>query len=356
MQQSTFPKPQIIHSAEELFSLIQGHSYSRIFVLCDENTHQLAWPIIEEQFVKHAVDYELHVEAAGEASKDWRVCMDIWEKLSNGRADRRTLFLNLGGGMITDLGAFVASVYKRGLAFIHLPTSLLGMTDAAIGGKCGIDFMNYKNQLGLFSAASSILIYPPFLKTLPIDERKSGFAEVLKHALIADADYWKNLQSINLADWKSLADRIAPSIEIKNSIVKEDPSERGERKKLNFGHTAGHALESFFMQEGHPIPHGFAIAAGMFVEAYLSMKYVELSKADFEEIAQLLSQYYIALDFSMNNLTEIMAYVQQDKKSEAGKSRFTLLKTIGEAAINIEVNENDLKEALITYLQHHGKV
>lgn len=355
MQQSKFPRPQLIHSAEELLNKMEPKKYSRLFVLCDQNTHRLAWPILEELIEKQDISYDLHVEAAGEASKDWRVCLDIWEKLSNAKADRQTLFINLGGGMITDLGAFVASVYKRGIPFIHLPTSLLAMTDAAIGGKCGIDFMHYKNQLGLFAQAESILIYPPFLKTLPTDECRSGFAEVLKHALIADANYWKKLKDVNLADWESLAENIKPSIEIKSAIVESDPLEKGARKKLNFGHTVGHALESYFMKNAKPIPHGYAIAAGMFVEALLSVQYAQLTKSGFEDIAQTLSQFYRLLDFQKADLDEILTYVQQDKKNEGGKSRFTLLKSIGEAVINVEVQEADLRKALTTYLEYHGK-
>lgn len=355
MQQSKFPSPKIIHSAEELLSSIEFDNYSRLFVFCDENTHRDCWPILEVVLKKQKLSYDLHVEAAGEASKDWRVCLDIWEKLSDANADRQTLFINLGGGMITDLGAFVASVYKRGIHFIHLPTSLLAMTDAAIGGKCGIDFMHYKNQLGLFAQAESILIHPPFLKTLPTDERRSGFAEVLKHALIADGDYWMELKNINLGDWESLAKNIEPSIQIKSKIVEADPLEKGARKKLNFGHTVGHALESYFMKNGQPIPHGYAIAAGMFVEAYLSIQYSQLLKEDFEDIAQTILQFYQALDFQQADLDEILSYIQQDKKNEGGKSRFTLLNSIAHAEVNVEVEEADVQKALMIYLQYHGK-
>jgi 3-dehydroquinate synthase len=281
--------------------------------------------------------------------------LEIWEKLGNSNADRHTLFINLGGGMITDLGAFVASVYKRGIPFIHLPTSLLAITDAAIGGKCGIDFMHYKNQLGLFAQAESILIYPPFLKSLPTDERRSGFAEVLKHALIADGNYWTELKNINLADWESLAKNIKPSIQIKSKIVEADPLEKAGRKKLNFGHTVGHALESYFLKNGQPIPHGYAIAAGMFVEAFLSVQYSQLPKADFEDIAQTISQFYKVLDFAQADLDEILSYLKQDKKNEGGKSRFTLLNSIGNAEINVEVEEADVQKALMIYLQYHGK-
>ncbi|MEX2380395.1 MAG: 3-dehydroquinate synthase family protein [Vicingaceae bacterium] len=342
-------------SFEEGFGQLNLSGFSRVFVLCDENTHRFCWPILEDVIEKQGISYDLHVEAAGEASKNWRVCLEIWEKLSEAKADRQTLFINLGGGMITDLGAFVASVYKRGIPFIHLPTSLLGMTDAAIGGKCGIDFLHFKNQLGLFAQAESILIYPPFLKTLPTDERRSGFAEVLKHALIADVDYWKELKNINLGDWESLAKNIEPSIQIKSQIVEADPLEKAGRKKLNFGHTVGHALESYFLKNGQPIPHGYAIAAGMFVEAFLSVQYSQLPKADFEDIAQTIRLFYQVLDFTEADLDEILSYLKQDKKNEGGKSRFTLLKSIGNAEINVEVEEADVQKALMIYLQYHGK-
>ena len=350
MQQSNFSKPQIIHSASKLLSSIEIDKYSRLFILCDENTHRFCWPILEEVLQKQNVVYDFHVEAAGEATKDWRVCLNIWEKLSEAKADRQTLFVNLGGGMITDLGAFIASVYKRGIPFIHLPTSLLGMTDAAIGGKCGIDFMHYKNQLGLFAQAKAILIYPPFLKTLSIDERKSGFAEVLKHALIADADYWEELKKVNPENWQSLANNIEKSVLIKSRIVEADPLEKGNRKKLNFGHTVGHAIESYFMKSGQPIPHGFAVAAGIYIESYLSVKYLNLPKEVFKEIAQTIQQFYAKVDFSVSAIDEITNFIQQDKKNDSGRSRFTLLKQIGNAEINIEVSNDDVKAALKLYL------
>lgn len=350
MQQSNFSKPQIIHSAAKLLSSIEIDKFSRLFILCDENTHRFCWPILEEVLLKQNVVYDLHVEAAGEATKDWRVCLNIWEKLSEAKADRQMLFVNLGGGMITDLGAFIASVYKRGIPFIHLPTSLLAMTDAAIGGKCGIDFMNYKNQLGLFAQAEAILIYPPFLKTLSTDERKSGFAEVLKHALIADADYWEELNKVNPENWQSLANNIEKSVLIKSRIVEADPLEKGNRKKLNFGHTVGHAIESYFMKSGQPIPHGFAVAAGIYIESYLSVKYLNLPKEVFKEIAQTIQQFYAKVDFSVSAIDEITNFIQQDKKNESGRSRFTLLKQIGNAEINIEVSNDDVKAALKLYL------
>jgi len=354
MQQSNFSKPQIIHSVVKLLSSIEIDKYSRLFILCDENTHRFCWPILEEVLLKQNVVYDLHVEAAGEATKDWRVCLNIWEKLSEAKADRQTLFVNLGGGMITDLGGFIASVYKRGIPFIHLPTSLLGMTDAAIGGKCGIDFMHFKNQLGLFAQAKAILIYPPFLKTLSIDERKSGFAEVLKHALIADAVYWEELKEVDLENWQSLADHIEKSVQIKSRVVEVDPLEKGERKKLNFGHTVGHAIESYFMKIGRPIPHGFAIAAGMYIESFLSVKYLNLPKEVFNEIAQSIQHFYVKVDFSESAIDEIVNFIQQDKKSEMGKSRFTLLKQIGNAEIDVEVSEMEVKTALLYYVAKYG--
>lgn len=350
MQQSKFTVPLFISSAEELLNNLELKNYSQIFVLCDENTHRFCWPILEDVLEKQGISYDLHVEAAGEATKDWRVCLNIWEKLSEAKADRQTLLLNLGGGMVSDLGAFVASVYKRGIPFIHLPTSLLAMTDAAIGGKCGIDFMNYKNQLGLFAQAEAILIYPPFLKTLSTDERKSGFAEVLKHALIADADYWEELKKVNPENWQSMANNIEKSVLIKSRIVEEDPLEKGERKKLNFGHTVGHAIESYFMKSGRPIPHGFAIAAGMYIESYLSVKYLNLPKEVFNEIAQSIQHFYAKIDFNESAIDEIVNFIQQDKKSEMGKSRFTLLRQIGSAEIDVEVSEMEVKTALLHYV------
>jgi len=346
---------QIIDSLLPLKAHLKALNFSELFVLCDENTKSAVYPSLKSVFEDEAWNVQLLTVAAGEQSKDWRVCLEIWGKMSGLNADRKALMLNVGGGMIADLGAFVASIYKRGISFVQLPTSLLGMTDAAIGGKCGIDFLNYKNQLGLFAEPKAIFIYPPFLESLPKVELKSGFAEVLKHALIADVAYWNKLKSIEADQWQSVAELIAQSVAIKSKVVESDPLEKGERKKLNFGHTVGHGIESYFLQKQKPVPHGFAIAAGMLIEAWLSIQHAKLSVQEFEEIAEVLQHFYPVLDFTTLDIDGILAFLKQDKKMEDGKSRFTLLTAIGKAKIDVDISENDVRSACLKYLSLYGE-
>lgn len=348
------PLPQFINSLAPLTSFLKTKKFSQLLILCDTNTHEKVFPLVQKELAGFVEPVVLYVEA-GEASKSWEICLSLWEKMSQLNVDRKSLLINLGGGMITDLGAFVASVYKRGIPFVHLPTSLLGMTDAAIGGKCGIDFLNYKNQLGLFAKAEAIFIYPPFLETLAVEELKSGFAEVLKHALIKDFQYWEALKEIELNSWKEAASYIEQSVKIKSQIVQADPKEDGERKKLNFGHTVGHGIESFFLKKQKHLPHGYAIAAGMLIESWLSLHHTQLPVKDFEEITKSIQKQYEKVTYIEEDIAEIIEFIQQDKKSEKGESRFTLLSEIGKAELNIKVDNKQLYAALKHYLVLYEK-
>ena len=265
-------------------------------------------------------------------------------------SDRKTLFVNLGGGVISDLGAFAASVYKRGIDFINIPTSLLGMIDASIGGKCGIDFRFFKNQLGLFRFSKANFVFPNFLKTLPETELYSGLAEAIKHALIANAVYFKELKN-NLIEgnlWSLSI--IQNSIRIKNEIVVQDPDEQSIRKKLNFGHTIGHAIESYFFEKKQAIPHGYAIAAGMICESYLSVKYTGLAEEGFTEISQLLHSNFKLPLLSKAAIPKLITFMQQDKKRAANEHRFVLLTKIGHAEIDQLVTEDDLVSSIAHYI------
>ncbi|MEP2509537.1 MAG: 3-dehydroquinate synthase, partial [Reichenbachiella sp.] len=260
--------------------------------------------------------------------------------------DRKGLVINLGGGVIGDMGGFVASTYKRGMDFLNIPTTLLSQVDASVGGKLGVDFHGFKNHIGLFAEPQNVLIDTSFYGTLPEREVRSGFAEVIKHGLIYDKSYWEKVKLVDLktADWTNLVTR---SIEIKKEVVSEDPFESGLRKILNFGHTLGHAIESHFLDKGEQrLLHGEAIAAGMICEAYLSQKFTGLSTDELEEIVSYLIEIYepVAVDKSL--FDEIIGLTLQDKKNEGGSVQFSLLKTIGACQVNVPISAPDMLDAM----------
>jgi 3-dehydroquinate synthase len=334
----------------EAFRSFGIEEYSKVFILVDSNTEKHCFPLLNEKLEKLNVSCIKLVVPAGEATKALSVCTLLWEELTKYKADRKSLLINLGGGMISDLGGFVASVYKRGIDFINIPTSLLGMIDAAIGGKCGIDFLSLKNHLGVFQLAKSTMVYPFFLNTLPKEELKSGFAEALKHALITDMGYWKSLQVVSLDEALS-ANVISRSIAIKSAIVASDPKEKGARKMLNFGHTIGHAIESYFFEKGSPIPHGFAIAAGIHCEAYLSSRLCALSETALKEISDTILRYYEPIQLGEELSETLLAFIEQDKKNEGGETRFSLLKAIGTGLTDVPVSQELIRDSLNYYRQ-----
>jgi 3-dehydroquinate synthase len=337
-------KVQIIKDLRVVGQSIAASNYSQVYVLVDENTNIHCLPLLQDALVDEEV-YFFYLEVpAGEQSKDISTCASLWESLSEDNADRKTLIVNLGGGMLTDLGAFVAACYKRGIDFYNVPTSLLAMVDAAIGGKCGIDFGNYKNQIGVFQEAQKTFIFPEFLKTLPDTEFWSGMGEVFKHALIADADYWSQLKSLS---GRSISmDQIEKSIRIKQHIVEADPKERGGRKKLNFGHTIGHAMESYFLEKEKPIPHGFAVAAGMICEAHISVQLNLISLPEYDDVEETLNQFFDFPTVKKSEFPELLHFMQQDKKNENDQINFTLLSSIGNATVNQAATEQQIITAL----------
>ena len=297
-------------------------TYSKVAILVDENTkrdclHKL--PKIENALV-------IEIKS-GEEYKNISTCNFIWEQLTINNFDRNSLLINLGGGVIGDIGGFCAATYKRGLEFIHIPTTLLSMVDASVGGKVGIDFKGFKNQIGIFNNPNAVLIYPKFLETLDENELKSGFAEVVKHALILDDSLWLKLKNTPFTDldWEDIIDA---SVQIKNKIVLADPFEKGERKKLNFGHTFGHAIESYYLEKGTPISHGEAVFMGMILETEIS----NLSETDKKKIKN-----YILSNFSLPytpNKSNLHKFLINDKKNQNGKINFTLLSGIGNCSFD----------------------
>jgi len=307
---------------ENSLSKLDISTYSKVAILVDENTKRDCLHKLPK--IENALIIEIK---SGEEFKNISTCNFIWEQLTINNFDRNSLLINLGGGVIGDMGGFCASTYKRGLDFIHIPTTLLAMVDASVGGKLGIDFKGFKNQIGLFNNPKSVLISPEFLETLAESELKSGFAEVVKHALISDNSLWVKLKNIPFTelDWEDIIDT---SVQIKNKIVLADPFEKGERKKLNFGHTFGHAIESYYLEKGTPISHGEAVFMGMILETEIS----DLSETDKNEIKNyILSNFALPYTPKKSNLHKFLI---NDKKNQDGKINFTLLSGIGNCSFD----------------------
>lgn len=328
----------------KLNEFIDKKNYSSLFLLVDSNTNTFCIPkFLPNLAVEIPIEIiEIDSEDSGsESLKNITTCSEIWTILTELGADRKSLIINLGGGVITDIGGFVASTFKRGIDFIHVPTTLLGMVDAAIGGKTGVDLGNLKNQIGVINVPDLLLIDTDFLATLPQREMRSGLAEMLKHGLICDANYWKQFLDLNGLDFTDLDQLIYRSVEIKNEIVKKDPTENGIRKALNFGHTIGHAIESHFLETSNPLLHGEAIAVGMVLESYLSKEKNLLTNDDYLQIKQTLKSIYGTVSFTSKDIEIILNLLIHDKKNEYGKIQFALLNGIGKTTLN-QLVDNEL--------------
>jgi 3-dehydroquinate synthase len=341
---------QIGNSAlDQLNSFLKRNKFSKLFILVDENTLQHCLPHLI-MCVKKLSEAEVIELESGEKNKTIDVCVNVWRVLGELGADRNSLLINLGGGVITDLGGFIASTYKRGIAFVNIPTTLLSQIDASAGGKTGVDLDGLKNEVGVFADPKELFIFSGFLRSLPRREMLSGFAEALKHGLIADASYWQKLKTVNLADDVSWDEIILRSVRIKSEIVESDPFESGRRKILNFGHTIGHALETFFLEGGETtLLHGEAVAAGMICESWLSNQLAGLHENELEEITQTLLQLYGSAN--VNNISDhrLIELMRHDKKNTNGVINFTLLDAIGKPAINKKAVAADIIEALNYY-------
>lgn len=332
--------------ANSLKDYFNTHKHSQIVVLTDDNTHKHCYPLVAGLLPEHTAI----TAPAGEAHKNIQTCLFLWKKMTSLSLDRKALLINLGGGVIGDMGGFAAAAYKRGISFINLPTTLLSQADASVGGKLGIDFQGYKNHIGFFQDPQRIFIWADFLKTLPSNELRSGFAEIIKHSLIGDKGYWNVLKTRALKD-QDMKAHVAHAIRFKQGVVEKDPYEQGLRKILNFGHTIGHAIESYFLDKGHKrLLHGEAIAIGMITEAYLSKKLVGLSESELEEITHFILSIYgkVAIDEAI--IPDLIQLTVQDKKNEGGRTLMTLIAAIGVAEINCAVNAQEIREAMVFYL------
>lgn len=341
--------PYPIYIGKEALQPLQNLTgYSQILVLQDENTRECCYPLIKNLLPPHT----FQTIPPGEIYKQLNTCSLIWKQLSEENFDRKSLLINLGGGVIGDLGGFVAATYKRGIDFMQVPTTLLSQVDASVGGKLGIDFLSFKNQLGVFKEPVAVCVYPDFLRTLPYRELRSGYAEVIKHHLIADAAAWENLihtKDLEYLDWEVL---IRHSIAIKSEIVAQDPYEKGPRKALNFGHTLGHAVESYFLESPLPLLHGEAIAIGMIMEAYLSQCKGYLSESQLVSVSNYISRIYPKTKIPSEAAERLYRLCLQDKKNQNGVVLCTFLQGIGSYLINCPIVLEDVKISLAFYNEY----
>lgn len=336
-------------SIAQLESFIKAGNYSRSFILTDENTAVHCMPIIQAQFEGHE-NFDIIEVSAGEESKTIDFCIGIWKMLIDFDADRKALLINLGGGVVTDMGGFAASTFKRGIDFVHVPTTLLSQVDASVGGKTGIDLDNVKNIIGTFTMPKAVFISTGFLKTLPERQILSGVAEMLKHGLIMDKAYWEALKNSDLS--MPSAELIYRSVEIKNEVVMEDPREQGIRKALNFGHTIGHAVETnSLINDKKPLTHGEAIAIGMVCEAYLSYKKAGLSGAELDEIVKVIVDLYPKYNMAEADFKELCSIMLKDKKNQNGEINCTLLTSIGLCSLDNICTDAELCESLSFYAE-----
>lgn len=320
---------------------------NQIFLVADEHTHTMCLPTIQQTLA--LPEEQILVLPAGEETKDLATVQEIWDFLIARKATRHSILLILGGGVLTDMAGFAAATFKRGLPFVNIPTTLLGAVDAATGGKTGIDYKGLKNEIGLFILPAQTIIYPPFLKTLPTNQFLSGYAEMLKHALIASPLELSQLLTFDLnnIDQEVLAQLLSRSIDIKNYIVEQDPQEEGLRKTLNFGHTIGHALESFSFHTDHPLLHGYAVLYGMIGELYLSVKLLGFPEKYLSQIVAIMREYYGKPTGSCKDYDELIGLMQHDKKNITPEEiSFTLLRNVGDCRLNQHTSTEDIKEAL----------
>ena len=342
----------ISHQLEEtLREAVASCERDRLFILVDENTGKLCLPLISHMDCMQGA--QVITIGATDENKTLQTLTNVWQSLQQGGATRHSLMVNLGGGMVTDLGGFAAATFKRGLNYINIPTTLLAMVDASVGGKTGINFGGLKNEIGVFSNASSVILDTTFLKTLDQENQLSGYAEMLKHGLISDQQHWadilENLDNLeNLENLEKLAALLAQSVAVKQRIVREDPTERGLRKALNLGHTVGHAFESLALQR-KPVLHGYAVAYGLICELYLSVIKTGFPVDKMRQTVTAVREHYGQMTITCDDYPTLLAMMTHDKKNVAGVINFTLLGGIGDIRINQTVTKDDIYEALDFY-------
>lgn len=327
-------------------------TYDKLFVLTDTTTADVCWPLIQE-FPSMSQARIITITATDEA-KTLDTLAHVWTKLQQGGATRHSLMINLGGGMVTDLGGFAASTFKRGIAYINIPTTLLSQVDASVGGKTGINFGGLKNEIGVFNCARSVILSSDFLHTLDRENLFSGYAEMLKHGLLSTKENWAELLNFNIAkpDYAVLQTLVAKSVAIKEQIVNEDPTEQGIRKALNLGHTAGHALESLALHEGRTVLHGYAVAWGLMMELYLSARKCGFPAKEMHQLETFVKEHYGKFHYECKHYEVLYNFMTHDKKNQGGNINFTLMGGIGDIRINQTATKEEIEEMLDYYREN----
>ena len=342
------------HLEENLARAIGNCPHDKLFVLTDRITQEKCWPLVAD-FPCMAGATHIVIDPTDE-HKNLETLSAVWTMLGRGGATRHSLLVNLGGGMVTDLGGFAAATFKRGIRYINIPTTLLSMVDAAVGGKTGINFNGLKNEIGAFCPAKSVLINTEFLRTLDHENICSGYAEMLKHGLISTERHWAELVAFDLEDidYAHLQDMVGQSVAVKENIVAKDPHEQGIRKALNLGHTAGHAIESLALQEGRTVLHGYAVAWGLVCELYLSCIREGFPKDKMRQTANFIKENYGTFAFDCKAYDTLYQFMTHDKKNTAGHVNFTLLGDVGDIRIDQTANKEEIFNMLDFYRETTG--
>lgn len=333
----------------DILPYIKGRESKQVFILTDENTLQFCAPLLQDIPVLKNANY-ITIKP-GDDHKNLKSLSDIWTFLGKHKATRHSLLINLGGGVVTDIGGFAACTYKRGLEFYNIPTTLLSIVDAAVGGKTGINFGGLKNQIGIIRQPKHVFIDPQFLSTLDNENLVSGYAEMIKHALISSNQDWEEVMTFDIhkGDTETLKKLLWKSVAIKEKVVAIDPNENGLRKALNFGHTIGHAFESISYEKDVPILHGMAVAAGMISELYLSVKKSNFPQNILQQAVDFINSMYPAFTFADEDYEHLYELMTQDKKNEGDRINFTLLEDIGVVKINTHCSKDEIYEAMDYY-------
>lgn len=331
---------------KDLTDILSQLSFDRLFILTDENTEKLCYPLVQEN--EQIAKAGKIVIKAGDNNKNIEQLASIWKYLSENGATRHSLLINLGGGMLTDIGGFAAASFKRGIKCINIPTTLLGAVDAAVGGKTGINFNGLKNEIGAFAPAETVLIDSAFFKSLDAQNLLSGYAEMIKHGLIDSDETWKDVISFDMeeVDFERLKQLVVNSVLVKERIVEVDPFERGIRKALNLGHTIGHAFESLSYDINRPIQHGYAVAWGLVCELYLSLKYCGFPKEKLYKTVYFIRDNYEGFFYDCNHYDRLYEYMKHDKKNESDMINFTFLSDVGKIEINRTATKEDIYDSI----------
>lgn len=331
---------------QDIADAVAARQHDRLFVLTDTTTLQLCWPLISQ--LPCMAPAQMITIGDTDENKTLESLSHVWTCLQQGGATRHSLMLNLGGGMVTDLGGFAASTFKRGIAFINVPTTLLSQVDASVGGKTGINFGGLKNEIGVFNNADRVIISIDFLRSLDTKNLLSGYAEMLKHGLISNEQHLNELLTFDLdePDYTALGRLVKVSVGIKEHIVEQDPTEQGLRKALNLGHTAGHAIESLALEKGQPVLHGYAVAWGLICELFLSVGKCNFPKDKLRQVVQFIREHYGDCPIDCKQYERLFNFMKHDKKNEADNINFTLLGGIGDIRINQQASKEEIFEML----------